>query len=60
MDVEILDMEDIVNLKDICDMYTYMISKCNLSADVYKIAIKTSNNLKKLLTDLEGLASQPK
>lgn len=55
---EILDMDDIRNLKDIYDIYSYIISKCNLSTDDYKVVLKTNNNLKKLLTYLGGLPVQ--
>lgn len=55
---EILDIEDIVNLRDISNMYSYIISKCDLSTEDHKAVIKTDNNLKKLLTELAGLYSQ--
>jgi hypothetical protein len=58
MDIEILDMDDIKNLKDIYDMYSYIISKCNLSAEDYKVVQETNNNLKKLITNLAESSSR--
>lgn len=57
MDVEILDKDDIKNLKDIYDMYSYIISKCSLSTEDYEVVLKTNNNLKKLITDLAESSS---
>lgn len=54
----ILDMDDIDKLKDIYEMYSYIISKCNLSTEDYQTALKTNNNLKKLLTYLAGLSGE--
>lgn len=55
----IFDADDINNLRDICEMHSYIISKCDLSADDYETVLKTNCNLKKLISDLTGLFGQP-
>lgn len=57
MDIGLLDMDDIKNLKDIYDMYSYIISKCSLSTEDYEVVLKTNDNLKKLITNLTESSS---
>jgi hypothetical protein len=56
---EILDVEDIRNLMDIYAMFSYIISRCDLSGEEYQTALKTNDNLKKLLSDLSGPSGEP-